>query len=180
MARRAQNTERVGGKGQGRCLYEVEVALVSGPITDAFAEANPQVRRTIHIRGDQTLEDLHDAIFKAFDRFDEHMYEFQVGGKGPMDPRARRYGLPMPMDDPFDDAPPAGDVTRTTIGALELKIDKPFGYWFDFGDDWWHQVTVTAIHDEVPRGRYPKITTRTGESPPQYVDWDEEDGDTSD
>jgi hypothetical protein len=59
--------------------------LLSGPITEAFAKKNPSVLRTIQICGDQTLEDLHEAIFNAFDREDEHMYEFQVGGKGPMD-----------------------------------------------------------------------------------------------
>ena len=26
----------------------------------------------------------------------------------------------------------------------------------------------------APRGRLPKVTRRVGESPPQYVDWDEE------
>jgi hypothetical protein len=33
------------------------------------------ISRTIEIRGNQTLEDLHHAIFDAFDRFDEHMDE---------------------------------------------------------------------------------------------------------
>jgi hypothetical protein len=36
---------------------------------------------------------------------------------------------------------------------------------------------VLATHDDVPRGRYPKVTTKTGDSPPQYIDWDEEDVD---
>lgn len=156
-------------------LYELEVALLSGPITEAFAKKNPSVLRTIQIRGDQTLEDLHEAIFDAFDRVEEHMYEFQIGGKGPMDRKAKRYALPMVLDAPFDDRKPAGVVTRTTLGSLGLKVDQPFGYWFDFGDDWWHQVTVLAIHDEVPRGRYPKVTNKTGDSPPQYIDRDRED-----
>jgi hypothetical protein len=32
--------------------------------------ANKQVSRRIEIRGDQTLEDLHYAIFKAYDRWE--------------------------------------------------------------------------------------------------------------
>ena len=158
----------------GLQLYELEVALLSGPITEAFAEDNPAVTRTIQIRSDQTLANLHAAIFNAFDRTDEHMYEFQIGGEGPMDPKARRYVLPMAMHDSLADQPPAGAVT-TTVGALGLKTDDVFGYWFDFGDDWWHQVTVLAIHNEVPPGRYPAVTHETGASPPQYVNWDEED-----
>lgn len=36
---------------------------------------------------------------------------------------------------------------RTEIGSLGLEVDDTFGYWFDFGDDWWPQVDVVAIHD---------------------------------
>lgn len=132
------------------------------------------VSRTIHIRGDQTLARLHEAIFDAYDREDQHMYEFQVGGKRTMDPKARRYMLPM-AEDAFDDQKPAGLVTRTTIDELGLKKGQAFGYWFDFGDDWWHQVTVVAIHEGPCVGKYPRVTARTGDSPPQYLDWDEEE-----
>jgi len=160
-------------------LYELEVSILSGPVTDEFAEANPVVSRTIQIRGDQTLAKLREAIFDAFDRDDEHMYEFQVGGKRPMDPKARRYVLPMD-NDPFDDQKPAGMVTRTTIDALGLKKGQAFGYWFDFGDDWWHTISVVAIHEGPDSGKYPCVTARTGESPPQYPDWDDEDEDDED
>ncbi|MBI2371193.1 MAG: plasmid pRiA4b ORF-3 family protein [Deltaproteobacteria bacterium] len=159
-----------------RRLFILEVCIISGPMTEKFIKRNKVVSRSIQIRDDQTLEDLHHAIFDAFDREEEHMYEFQVGGKRPMDPKARRYVLPMALDDPFADKTPAGDVTRTTIGSLGLKKSDAFGYWFDFGDDWWHQINVAGIEDKVPPGKYPKVTKRVGESPPQYVDWEEEDG----
>lgn len=162
--------------GGGQRLYTLEVFITSGPMTGSFARKNPLIARTIQMRGDQTLEDLHHAIFDAFDREEEHMHEFQVGGKGPMDRQARRYVLPMAVDEPFSHRKPAGDLTRATIGSLGLKVDDTFGYWFDFGDDWWHQINVMAIEDAAPRGRYPKVTKRVGESPPQYVDGDEETG----
>ena len=91
-----------------------------------------------------------------------------------MDPNAKAYVLPMAMNGPFSDPKPAGSVTRTTLGSLELRIDETFGYWFDFGDDWWHQINVVAIKEKVARGKYPKVTKRVGESPPQYLDGDEE------
>jgi hypothetical protein len=156
-------------------LYTLDVFIVIGPITESFAEKNPVISRTIQIRGDQTLEDLHHAIFDAFDREDEHLYEFQVGGKGPMDPKARHYGLSVGMIGFDSGMELSGSVATTTIGALGLKAGQPFGYWFDFGDDWRHQIDVLAIEDKVGRGRYPKVTRRTGKSPPQYADWDEED-----
>lgn len=158
----------------GNQVFTLDVYIISGPIAEKFAKRNKVICRTIQIRGDQTLEDLHHVLFDAFDREDEHMYEFQVGGKGPMDPNARRYVLPMAANDPVDDSKPAGTV-RATIGSLGLKKDDVFGYWFDFGDDWWHQIEVMGIEETTKRTGYPKVTNRVGASPPQYIDWDEED-----
>ena len=70
---------------------------------------------------------------------------------------------------------PAGDLRRTAIGSPGLKVGNAFGYWFDFGDDWWHQINVVAIRNAASRGKHPRVTKRVGENPPQYVDWEEED-----
>ena len=156
-------------------IYTLEVFLLSGLITEEFAKKNPVVSRTIEIRGDQTLEQLHHVIFRAFNREDQHMYEFQIGGKGPNDPKARRYSLPALMAAEFGESKIQGDVKQTTMDSLKLKKNQAFGYWFDFGDDWWHQINVISIEDKSPKGRYPKITNRVGKSPPQYADFDEED-----
>ena len=154
-------------------IYTLEVFIISGPVDKKFIKKNPVLSRSLEIRGDQTLAELHKVIFKAFDRFDEHFYEFQIGGKGPHDPKARKYGLPAYDDEISDDFKLAGDVKHTTIDALKLKKDEAFGYWFDFGDDWWHQINVLAIEKKPPKGRYPKITNRVGQSPPQYMNVDE-------
>jgi len=156
-------------------LYTLEVFIRSGPITRSFAKKNKVVSRTIQIRGDQTLEDLHYAIFSAFDREDQHMFEFEIGGKGPLDPKSRRYVLHADRHDPAYERKPAGDVKETTIESLGLKVHDRFGYLFDFGDDWWHQINVVAIEDKAGRRKFPKVIQRVGESPPQYVDWDQED-----
>ncbi len=155
-------------------LYTLEVAIMSGSVTARFARANPVMARTIEIRGDQTLARLHAAIFDAFDRFDEHHYEFQIGGTKPMDPRATRYGLWQPPG-PFDRGEPVHSAARTKLDALELKAGDRFGYWFDFGDDWWHTIRVAAIAEVATRGRYPRVVARIGESPPQHPDWEEEE-----
>ena len=173
---RLQTERRTARRTSGQVhLYTLDVFIISGPIAKKFAKKNRVISRTIQIRGDQTLEDLHYAIFDAFDREEQHMYEFQVGGKGPMDPKARRYVLHADTNDLVSGRKPAGDVHDTTIESLGLKVGKAFGYWFDFGDDWWHQINVVAIEEKTGRGKFPKVTKRTGESPPQYVDWDEEE-----
>ncbi len=152
-------------------LYTLEVFLIGGPVTTEFIKKNRTVSRTIQIRGDQTLKDLHSAIFLAFDREEEHMYEFQFGGDGPNDPKARRYGFP---------AEPTGlkrDASKTKLDALKLSKDEAFGYWFDFGADWWHQVNVISVDKKTPRGKNPRVIDRVGQSPPQYAEGlDEDDG----
>ena len=154
-------------------LYSLEVFVLRSPIIKKFTKKNPTICRIIQIRGDQTLEDLHHAIFDAFDRWDEHLYEFQFG-KGPMDPKAPRYVLSEVFEtDMGEKNPPAGRVDQTRIDSLGLKVGQSFGYWFDFGDDWWHQINVEAIEDKVPRGKYPEVTKKVGKSPPQYADEDE-------
>ncbi|MBE9011388.1 hypothetical protein IQ250_14345 [Pseudanabaenaceae cyanobacterium LEGE 13415] len=83
-------------------LYVLEVALRSGSVTEKFLKKHPQVIRAIEIRSDQTLAELHAIIFRAFDREEEHFYEFQLKGNRPNDPNADRYGLPSPLQDESD------------------------------------------------------------------------------
>jgi hypothetical protein len=154
-------------------LFTFTVYLFDGPVSEEFAEKNPVVSRMIQIRGDQILENLHYAIFYAFDREEQHMYEFQFGGKRPMDPKAMCYVL-SGMFEIKSRRKLAGDVTHTKIDSLGLKVDDIFGYWFDYGDNWWHQVNVIAIEDQIPRGRFPKVIGREGESPPQYEPLEED------
>lgn len=151
--------------------YALVVTLIGGLVSEEFAEKNPTVSRTIQIRGDQTLDDLHDAIYEAFDRYDEHLYEFQFG-KRPQAP-GPRYSAPAD-DFGFDMGDePTGYTDETTIDSLGLKKGQKFFYWFDFGDDWWHQIKVDGIEEGTFRGK-PKVINRVGESPPQYMDFDEE------
>ncbi len=158
-------------RGAGMNRYILEVFLIGGPITTEFIKKNRTVSRTLEIRGDQTLKDLHQAIFTAFDREEEHMYEFQFGGEGPNDPKARRFGFPVEQSELKRDA------SKTKLDALKLKTDEAFGYWFDFGSDWWHQINVISVEKKTPKGKHPRVTERIGESPPQYAEGlDEEKG----
>ena len=154
-----------------KTIFRFEVQLLSGPVTASFVARHPEApSRLIDIRGSHTLEDLHNAIFRAFDRDDEHMYEFQIGGKKPMDRKAARYCIVVDKGDPKEKS-----VRAYTIASLNLKTGVSFFYWFDFGDDWWHEVRLLAVSPPEKGRRYPRIVERKGESPPQYIDWDEEE-----
>ena len=63
-----------------------------------------------------------------------------------------------------------GDARTTKLDDLDLKPERVFGYWFDFGDDWFHQVQVERIEQAIPTVTYPRIIKRVGKSPPQYSD----------
>ena len=141
----------------------MSVFLMSGPISEKFA--NKEISRVIEIRGDQTLEQLHHAIFQAYDRSEQHLYEFQFG-KRPFDPDGPNYGIPSPNQRKKGD----GDARTTKLDDLNLEPDRVFGYWFDFGDDWYHQVQVERIEKAIPTVTYPRVIKRVGKSPPQYRD----------
>jgi hypothetical protein len=143
----------------------LQVFLIGGPVSDEFA--GREISRTIQIRGDQTLADLHRAIFEAFDREEEHMYEFQFG-QGPNDPKGPRYTLNPGAMVGLGGPRPAGDVRTTTLESLGLKVGRAFGYWFDFGDVWMHQINVEAIGEAPAGSRFPMVVARVGPSPPPY------------
>jgi len=144
----------------------MRVYLTSGLVSKAVS--GQEISRLIQIRGDQTLHDLHKAIFKAFDRFEEHLYEFNLG-RGP-DDRSQRYfydgggrGKSKPRKAP----------ETTTLDALKLRTGGRFGYTFDMGDNWEHVIDVVSVEKTSARGKFPRVTQKVGASPPQYPDEDE-------
>jgi hypothetical protein len=58
---------------------------------------------------------------------------------------------------------------------LGLKPRQVFLYLFDFGDSWWHEITVEQIDAQPEKGKYPRVLERHGQSPPQYPDVDDEE-----
>ena len=62
------------------------------------------------------------------------------------------------------------NARKTKLDELELQPERMFGYWFDFGDDWYHQIQVERIDQAIPTVTYPRVIKRVGKSPPQYLD----------
>jgi hypothetical protein len=148
-------------------VYRCTVRLICGPFPLKKGQRKPL--RVIDIRGDQTLDDLHEAIFDAFERYDMHLYEFQIGGRAPMDLRAVRYGLPE------DNGEDEKDAEAARIEDLHLAIGEIFFYWFDFGDDWMHEIRLDAILTSEGGEHYPRLVKKQGTSPPQYPGIDDEE-----
>ncbi|MBI3950510.1 MAG: plasmid pRiA4b ORF-3 family protein [Acidobacteria bacterium] len=149
-------------------VYTLHVYLVGGPIGEEYA--GKEVSRKIEILGHQTLHDLHEAIFDAFDREEEHLYEFNLG-KNPRD-RSQRYFFRGGWDTGDEDTK---DPQAATIDSLNLKVGHRFGYVFDMGDYWEHVIEVVAVEEREAKGTYPRVSERVGNSPPQYPDEDKEE-----
>jgi hypothetical protein len=146
--------------------------------------------RRIAIRDDQTLGELHRAIFQAFDRYDEHLYTFFVAPKTvtltrrSAYERAKQYSHPQALDaGGFWDAGVGGrkpprekNAEQTLLASLHVSVGQVFLYLFDFGDEWWHVITVEQTNaDPDPALQYPAVIAQRGASPRQYGE--EEEGD---
>ena len=136
-----------------------------------------RIWRTIALRGDQTLEDLHEVIFAAFDRFDPHLYSFYFPKARPRrgpGPPPKEYTTPEMIDElgPLDDDM-CFDAAETRLDDIQLSPGQQFEYLFDFGDSWWHEVLVEEINRVVRGAKYPQIREKRGTSPPQYEVIDE-------
>lgn len=164
MSSEKKNNE--GARDRILKLYTLEVYLIEGPFIEEVDGVT--ISHIIQIRGDQNLVSLHSIIYRAFDRYDEHLYEFLLG-EGP-DDRSAIYSLPMDSPIPGFEEKMAGDVRSTTLDSLGLEPGRAFGYEFDFGAGWLHQIDVIAIEDSPGKGTFPKIIENVGKNPPQYPD----------
>ena len=139
-------------------------------------EGRKKIWRRIAVRGNQTLDDLHEAIFEAFDREEEHLYSFYLSnaadsGRAWMR-EAVEYAHPYSCSQRgFLGDEEMNNAAKTRIGTLKLKPGQKFRYLFDFGDSWWHDITVEQTEGEPEKGKYPRVIDKHGKSPPQYPDY---------
>jgi hypothetical protein len=146
-------------------LYTLKVYLTGGPVTEGYG--GRETSRTIEILGHHTLHDLHQVIFKAFGRFEEHFYEFNLG-KGSGD-RVKLYRYHGGWD---GKSTKARNPETTSLDSLKLQAERRFGYTFDMGDNWEHVIDVVAVAQAPTKGKFPRVTIKVGAAPPQYADED--------
>jgi tetratricopeptide (TPR) repeat protein len=100
----------------------------------------PPVRRRVLVSANLTFLQLHHVIQAAMGWEDCHMHEFEVGRE--------RIGTSSKEDSFFggETALPEG---KHRLGET-LASHKKFRYWYDFGDDWWHEITIEKRFDAKP------------------------------
>lgn len=118
-----------------------------------------RIYRTIELRPEQTLDDLHYAIQRAIDWDADHLYSFHMSG--------RLYDLNYVFSCPYEeDRPPWTD--EAIIGELGLVVKHKFVYYFDYGDSHKFEVEVVDIGAQAKPGEYPRVVKSHGEAPSQY------------
>jgi len=136
-------------------------------------ESDKKIYRNIEMLGSHTLDDLHEMIFRAFDRYDVHLYSFFLTRKTVTSLRLRsqypEFVAPdMDTENPIFRQTEKYDASEVKINRLDLKEKDKFYYLFDYGDSWWHEITLLAIIDLPNTKGYPKISRKSGQSPDQY------------
>ena len=119
--------------------------------------------RTLRLNMADTLMALHNAIQRAFEFDDDHLYAFYV---------KNAYVTQCYMPGEYEDN---GEIPaeETYIGQLADKKGAAFRYLFDFGDAWWFDIKAVKITEgHVSEAQ---VIQRHNDPPAQYG-YDGDDG----
>jgi hypothetical protein len=100
---------------------------------------------------DVTLAELHHVIQDAMGWYDCHLHQFEMRGV--------YYAHPEHQLDE------SRDESRITL--VGLKAGDRFEYWYDFGDDWYHDILVESVERADPALSYPRCVTGRRACPPE-------------
>jgi hypothetical protein len=124
------------------------------------------VWRDLELADDNTLEDLHLLIQRAYSWRDDHLYSFFLSGKS--------WDRSSEIGSPWSET--SLHTHHIEMRQLDLHEGQAFIYLFDYGDQHEFDVTVLRINPLAPKGKYPRTLEYHGKSPPQYPDYDEQTG----
>lgn len=120
--------------------------------------------RSIGIRGDQSLKDLHYAIFQAFEMEEMHLYSFFLPPRPTTSKRVIMDSIeftdteavfPTTYNEQYD-------ASYVAIANLGLTLKQKFYYVFDWGDEWWFELTYQGVKD-IDIDDPPKVIAKKGE-----------------
>lgn len=129
-----------------RDVYQLKITLVG---------IAPQIWRRILVPGGFTLDRLGRVIRLSFGWYGDHLHNFEIAG--------RQYGCPGPLDEPG------------LLDELDFRLDAvagvggKFGYIYDFGDWWEHEIVVESVTPADPDKRYPTCVDGERAGPPEGV-----------
>ncbi len=95
--------------------------------------SEPPIWRRVEVNDDITFHQLHRVIQQAMGWEDCHLHEFEVA--------RTRIGTRGGDDMMFAVSDALLPERSTRLFEL-LDGRRKFRYWYDFGDDWWHDITI--------------------------------------
>jgi hypothetical protein len=113
-----------------------------------------RIWRDIEIRGDRTLDDLHEAIQLGYPLDPGHLYAFFLSNR--MWDGLTEYSHPEAD---------GRSAARAQISRLGLEPKKKFKYVYDFGDSHKFEVELKNIKDPEEGVEYPRETKRNKPKP---------------
>jgi len=137
------------------------------------------VRRTIAIRAEETLVDLHDALQAAFAWDGQRPFAFWLSGRF-WAREGVEYVHPLGLKGKSlqgSHSAIAGLRRRSAARPLErlgLIDGQRIAYVFDFHREWRVRLTLRKIAAD-DGGHYPRVLESVGDAPPQYLALGEQD-----
>jgi len=117
----------------------------------------PSIWRRVEVKDDITFYELHHVIQIAMGWWNEHLFEFNIGG----------YTIGITED---------GMAPEGTLESKEVKLSRlidtekiKFKYLYDFGDNWDHVIEVEKISSEDKNKNYPTCIGGERNCPPENI-----------
>ncbi|HUO01275.1 MAG TPA: plasmid pRiA4b ORF-3 family protein [Rhizomicrobium sp.] len=125
-----------------------------------LTDTEPSIWRRVEVPVSITLKDLHAVIQAAMGWENYHLYQFLVGRETVNGPG-------------FEDVGFSGrrnlTAGRVTLDDLITSNTKRFGYLYDMGDSWEHELRIEKVLPADATTAYPCFLDGAGKCPPEDI-----------
>lgn len=128
-----------------RRLFELKVTLL---------DVEPVVWRAMTVADDMPLYEVGAAIVGAMGWHASHMFAFEFEGG--------RYDIKFDDELDLEDSLDMAGVLASDVLSTGIR----FGFQYDFGDDWWHEVEVVAERPIATGDKPPRCLAGENACPP--------------
>lgn len=132
-------------------IYQIKTTIKS---------SKPPIWRRFVVPHSISLHSLHKVLQVLFRWEDYHLHEFTIEGEA--------YGIPDPEEDPFWEKEVI-DERKTVLSKVAKKERRHFDYWYDFGDNWHHDIVIEKIMQNQTSMKHPRCIGGKRASPPEDV-----------
>ena len=128
-------------------IYKLEISF-------PYDDNDIKWSKTIEVKEDFTIEELHLYIQELVEFENDHLYRFYV------EKNHRRLSNAVSEE--------------TELSEIYPMTGYKLYYLFDFGDEWLFQIKKSRKKQTIEEGvKYPRLIQSTGTNPEQYPDYEE-------